>query len=60
MFKDVIGHQDIKQRLIASLQTGRISHAQLFAGDTGYGSFPLSAKPDLRSVTNTSTNGAVC
>ncbi len=42
MFKDVIGHQDIKQRLIASLQTGRISHAQLFAGDTGYGSLALA------------------
>ena len=42
MFKDVIGHQDIKQRLIASLQTGRISHAQLFAGATGYGSLALA------------------
>ncbi|MDE7074056.1 MAG: DNA polymerase III subunit delta [Odoribacter sp.] len=42
MFKDVIGHTDIKQRLIASLQTGRISHAQLFAGETGYGSLALA------------------
>lgn len=42
LFKDVIGHTDIKQRLIASLQTGRISHAQLFAGDTGYGSLALA------------------
>ncbi len=41
-FKDVIGHEDIKQRLIASLKTGRISHAQLFAGDTGYGSMALA------------------
>lgn len=42
MFKDVIGHTAIKQRLITSLQTGRISHAQLFAGDTGYGSLALA------------------
>ena len=42
MFKDVIGHEDIKQRLIHSLQTGRISHAQLFAGETGYGSLALA------------------
>lgn len=41
-FKDVIGHNDIKQRLIASLKTGRISHAQLFAGDTGYGTLALA------------------
>ena len=42
MFKDVIGHEDIKQRLITSLRTGRISHAQLFAGETGYGSLALA------------------
>lgn len=42
MFKDVIGHHDIKRQLIASLRTGRISHAQLFAGDTGYGSLALA------------------
>lgn len=42
LFKEVIGHENIKQRLIASLQTGRISHAQLFAGDTGYGSLALA------------------
>ena len=42
MFKDVIGHNEIKQRLIHSLQAGRISHAQLFAGNTGYGSLALA------------------
>lgn len=41
-FKDVIGQNDIKQRLVHSLQTGRISHAQLFAGNTGYGSMALA------------------
>lgn len=42
MFKDVIGHEDIKRQLVHSLQTGRISHAQLFAGNTGYGSLALA------------------
>lgn len=42
VFKDVIGHEEIKHRMIHSLQTGRISHAQLFAGDTGYGSLALA------------------
>lgn len=42
MFKDVIGHDEIKRKLVNSLQTGRISHAQLFAGDTGYGSMALA------------------
>lgn len=41
-FNEIIGHEDIKQKLIASLQTGRISHAQLFAGPTGYGSLALA------------------
>lgn len=41
-FRDVIGHEEIKQRLITSLQTGRISHAQLFAGDTGAGTLALA------------------
>lgn len=41
-FRNVIGHEEIKQRLISSLQTGRISHAQLFAGDTGAGSLALA------------------
>ncbi len=42
MFKDVIGHEDIKQRLVRALQAGHISHAQLFAGSTGYGSLALA------------------
>lgn len=42
LFRDVIGHREIKQQLLTSLQTGRIGHAQLFAGDTGYGSLALA------------------
>ncbi|MDR0661609.1 MAG: DNA polymerase III subunit delta [Prevotellaceae bacterium] len=41
-FKDVIGHSDLKRRLIQSVQQGRISHAQLFLGASGYGNLPLA------------------
>lgn len=42
MFKDVIGQEEIKHWLVHSLQDGRVSHAQLFAGKTGYGSLALA------------------
>ena len=41
-FKDVIGQQEVKQRLVGSVDRGRISHAQLFAGDEGVGALPLA------------------
>lgn len=41
-FKEVIGHEEIKQRLLATLQSGRVSHAQLFTGETGSGSLALA------------------
>ncbi len=41
-FKDVIGHSDLKKRLIQSVNEGRISHAQLFLGASGYGGLSLS------------------
>lgn len=42
LFKDVIGQHAIKQQLATTLKTGRIGHAQLFTGETGYGSFALA------------------
>ena len=41
-FSEVLGHEEIKQRLRSSLQTGRISHAQLFTGETGSGTLALA------------------
>jgi DNA polymerase-3 subunit delta' len=41
-FKDVIGHEDVKQRLINTVKEGRISHAQLFLGKEGSGNLPLA------------------
>lgn len=41
-FKDVIGQNEIKKRLIRSVQEGRISHAQLFSGSEGTGKLALA------------------
>jgi DNA polymerase-3 subunit delta' len=42
LFRSVIGHQDIKNKLIQSVKNGRISHAQLFLGPEGSGNFSLA------------------
>lgn len=41
-FKDVIGQEATKKRLIQSVQEERISHAQLFAGPEGSGKLALA------------------
>ena len=41
-FSHVIGQSDLKNRLIASVKEGRISHAQLFLGEEGTGNLPLA------------------
>jgi DNA polymerase-3 subunit delta' len=41
-FADIIGHSELKQRLIHSVLENRISHAQLFLGEEGTGALPLA------------------
>ncbi len=41
-FKEVIGQEEIKQRLIHSVKEQRISHAQLFTGPEGTGKLALA------------------
>lgn len=41
-FADIIGHEDLKARLRAQIDAGRVSHAQLFSGEAGYGTLPLA------------------
>ena len=41
-FKDIVGQQNLKNRLIQTVNEGRISHAQLFVGKSGFGSLPLA------------------
>lgn len=41
-FKDITGHSELKRHLAAGADQGRISHAQLFTGRSGYGILPLA------------------
>jgi DNA polymerase III subunit delta' len=41
-FRDVIGQEEIKKKLIQTVQDNRISHAQLFSGPEGSGSLALA------------------
>jgi len=41
-FKDVIGQEAIKQKLIWSVQENHVPHAQLFLGPAGSGKLPLA------------------
>lgn len=41
-FRDVIGHDNLKRSLIATVQSGNIAHAQLFSGIAGIGKYALA------------------
>lgn len=42
LFKNIVGHQSIKQKLIAIINSERISHAQLFLGKEGSGNLAMA------------------
>lgn len=41
-FSQVIGHAEIKSHLIREVNSGKVSHAQLFLGKPGYGTLPMA------------------
>lgn len=41
-FKDIIGQEEAKQRLIKEAKEGKIAHARLFCGSEGIGKLPLA------------------
>ena len=41
-FKQVVGQQTVKQRLINAVKENRVSHAQLFLGPEGGGNLPMA------------------
>jgi DNA polymerase-3 subunit delta' len=41
-FSEIIGHSDVKARLIKSANEGRVSHAQLFLSPQGAGGLPMA------------------
>ena len=45
-FRDVIGQEEIKRRLIQGVREGRIPHAQLICGPEGVGKMPLGSLQD--------------
>lgn len=53
LFKEIIGQQAVKERLVRSHKEGRISHAQLFLGPQGSGNLPMAlAYAQFISCTN--------
>lgn len=42
LFKDIIGQEEVKRRLIQTVKDNRISHAQLFLGPEGSGNLALA------------------
>ncbi len=42
LFKDIVGQDELKERLIRGVHEGRISHAQMFLGEPGSGTIPLA------------------
>lgn len=41
-FADIIGQEELKRQLVRTVDTGRVSHAQLFAGSAGAGALALA------------------
>ena len=41
-FRDVVGHDALKENLIRTVQTGSMAHAQLFCGPEGVGKFAMA------------------
>jgi DNA polymerase III subunit delta' len=42
LFKEVIGQDMVKEVMASNIKSGRVSHAQLFAGNKGAGGVPLA------------------
>ena len=41
-FKDIVGQEEAKSRLIKEAKEGKIAHAKLFCGNEGVGKLPLA------------------
>lgn len=42
LFKNVIGHNELKHHLIQEIKEGKIAQTQLFSGKMGYGNLPMA------------------
>ncbi len=59
-FKDVLGHEHLKNHLIKSTDNGRISHAQLFVGKEGSGTLPMAIAYAQYILCHQSVNKDIC
>ena len=41
-FKDIKGQEEIRRRLVKTIDSGRVSHAQMLVGEAGSGTLPLA------------------
>jgi len=59
-FADIIGQEQLKEYLVRSVDSGRISHAQLFTGSSGAGSLALAVAYAQYIHCQNRTNGDSC
>ncbi|MGB1040776.1 MAG: ATP-binding protein [Flavobacteriales bacterium] len=60
LFKEVVGQNNLKEKLINTVNSDRISHAQMFQGKLGYGIFPLALAYAQYVFCENKTNGDSC
>jgi len=60
LFKDIIGQEEVKKRLVHSVQENRVSHAQLFLGAEGSGALPLAVAYAQYLLCKTRKGGDAC
>lgn len=60
LFKDVIGREDLKEHLRNTVQSKRISHAQMFLGKEGAGGLPMALAYARYVLCETKTDSDAC
>jgi|WetSurMetagenome_2_1015567.scaffolds.fasta_scaffold03729_6 DNA polymerase III subunit delta' len=59
-FKDIIGHESLKNRLVQTVKENRVSHAWLFFGAEGTGALPVALAFAGYILCNNSTDNDAC
>lgn len=60
LFKEVVGNQETKKALIQQVESGRVSHAQLFLGPEGSGKLAMSIAYSQYLLCDTPTSTDAC
>ncbi|MEG1553422.1 MAG: hypothetical protein RRZ64_07235 [Rikenellaceae bacterium] len=59
-FRDIVGQENIKKVLRDNINNGRVAHAQLFEGKSGYGSLALALAYATYLNCENKSNGEAC